>query len=87
MRPLFYDYPDEPKAWEIDDQYMFGPEYLVAPILHEGARQRTVYFPGAGEQLQWRHHFTGAMHAAGTSATVLAPLEQFPLFVRTLAAK
>ncbi len=32
MRPLFYDYPLDPEAWEVEDQYLFGPELLFAPL-------------------------------------------------------
>lgn len=36
MRPLFYDFPEDKAAWEIDDQYMFGPDILVAPVMYAG---------------------------------------------------
>ena len=39
MRPMFYDFPDDKKAWEIEEQYMFGPNLLVAPILYENQRE------------------------------------------------
>ena len=40
MRPLFYEFPDDPQAWEVDDTYLFGSRLLVAPILELGARTR-----------------------------------------------
>jgi alpha-D-xyloside xylohydrolase len=43
MRPLFVDFPDDPHAWVVEDQFLFGSELLVAPILSEGARSRTVF--------------------------------------------
>ena len=43
MRPLFYDFPEDVKCWETEDEYMFGPEILVAPILYEKQRERTLY--------------------------------------------
>ena len=46
MRPLFYDFPKDEKAWEIEDQYMFGSDIMVCPILYEGIREREVYLPG-----------------------------------------
>ena len=46
MRTLFYMYPDDPTAWEIQDEYLFGGDVLVAPILFEGQRSRRVYLPG-----------------------------------------
>ena len=45
MRPLFYDFPEDKKAWEVEDEYMFGPDVLVAPVLYEGIREREVYLP------------------------------------------
>ena len=80
-RPLFYDFPDDTQAWTVDDEYMFGPEYLVAPVLEMGARKRSVYFPG-GAGVAWKHHFTGAVHKGGSTAVVPAPLAEFPLFTR-----
>ncbi|KAI1822784.1 glycoside hydrolase family 31 protein [Xylaria intraflava] len=45
MRPLFYDFPDQRNLWDVSDEYMFGGRYLVAPILHEGQRERRVVLP------------------------------------------
>jgi alpha-D-xyloside xylohydrolase len=45
LRPLFLGFPDDPESWEIDDQYLFGDDILVAPVTIEGARQRRVYLP------------------------------------------
>jgi alpha-D-xyloside xylohydrolase len=46
MRPLFWHYPDEPQSWQVEDQYLFGEDILVAPVLHAGQRQREVWLPG-----------------------------------------
>ena len=45
MRPLFVDFPDDPRAWDVADQFMFGPSLLVAPVAWHGARERDVYLP------------------------------------------
>ena len=79
MRPLFYEFPDDPTSWLVEDAFMFGPTWLVAPILELGARSRWVYFPGA---TTWRHHFTGEVYRGGQNVSVPAPLAQFPLFAR-----
>ena len=78
MRPLFYDFPDDPKAWEIEDQYMFGSDILVAPILHADERERTLYLPKGS----WKHLFTGEVYEGGATVTVAAPLDQLPVFER-----
>jgi alpha-D-xyloside xylohydrolase len=82
MRPLFYDFPDDTAAAHIEDEFMFGPKYLVAPVLTMGARNRTVYFPGDPKSVVWRHHYTNASYIAGSSHIVPAPIDQFPLFTR-----
>ena len=78
MRPLFYDFPDDPKTWEIEDQYMFGSDILVAPILYADERERTLYLPKGS----WKHLFTGEVYEGGTAVTVAAPLDQLPVFER-----
>ncbi len=45
MRPLFWHYPDEPQSWQTEDQYLFGEDLLVAPVMHAGQRQRDVWLP------------------------------------------
>ncbi|MBD3346558.1 MAG: hypothetical protein GF401_16000 [Chitinivibrionales bacterium] len=42
MRPLFFDFPHDPIAWEIEDQFMFGPDIVVAPVLEKSAVKRKV---------------------------------------------
>jgi alpha-D-xyloside xylohydrolase len=44
-RALFIDYPEDPGAWLVDDEYLFGSSILVAPLLHENATGRDVYLP------------------------------------------
>ena len=45
MRPMFYQYPQDEVCWTLDDQYMFGPDILFAPILRQGQTARRVYLP------------------------------------------
>jgi len=79
MRPLFYDFPDDEKAWDNDDAYMFGEKYLVAPVMHAGLREREVYLP---EGAMWKEEFTGIIYGGGTTVNAQAPLEIMPVFVR-----
>lgn len=77
MRPLFLEYPDDRHAWQVDDQYFFGPRLLVAPVLEYGARRRDVYLP-VGET--WIDACTGESHAGGRIVACDAPLDRIPVF-------
>ena len=78
MRPLFVDFPGDPLAWRAEDQFLFGPDLLVAPVLEPGATARDVYLP-AGRS--WTEAATGARHAGGVSVTVALTLDRIPVFV------
>jgi alpha-D-xyloside xylohydrolase len=79
VRPLLLAFPDDEAAWEVEDQYMFGPDILVAPVTEFGARQRRVYLPAGAD---WTHTDSGRRHPGGGHVTVDAPLASIPLFVR-----
>ena len=79
MRPLLVDFPDDPQAWEIEDQFMFGADILVAPVLSEGLRSRSVYLP---DGLAWQNAWTGESYEGGQTLEADAPLEQIPVYVR-----
>lgn len=83
MRPLFFDFPDDPAAATVDDAFLFGPDLLVAPVLHAGATARRVYLPAGAT---WTNPWTRARHAGGITLEVEAPLDRIPLFVRDAAA-
>ena len=79
MRPLFYDFTDDPKAWTIEDSYLFGREILVAPVTEADARRREVYLPRGAS---WMNAWSGAAHEGGTFIYVDAPLGRPPVFLR-----
>ena len=79
MRPLLFDFPEDPEVWAVGDQYMFGPDLLVAPVVEYGARSRRVYLP---EGSRWTHAASGDTWAGGRWITVEAPLEEIPVFFR-----
>ena len=81
MRPLFFDFPSDPKAATVEDQFMWGPGYMVALVLDEGATERRVYFPAGAT---FTDHFTGVRYEGGANRSLLVPsLGYFPLFVVT----
>ncbi len=47
VRPLFFEFVDDEMAYSIEDQFMLGSKYLVAPVITEGAISRKIYFPKA----------------------------------------
>ena len=82
IRPLFYDFPRDKAAWETEDAYMFGPDYLVAPVLYEGLRERKVYLPPGA---MWTNAWTGESFEGGRIVTSPAPLDIIPVFCRDSA--
>jgi alpha-D-xyloside xylohydrolase len=79
FRPLFYDFPADERAWNIEDVYMFGPDVLVAPILFEGQRSREVYLPTGA---RWISHGNGRTFEGGQVVNEPAPLDHLPVFLR-----
>ncbi|MNW35624.1 Alpha-xylosidase [compost metagenome] len=79
MRPLFYDFDNDPRSWEVEDQYMFGPDLLVAPVVREGQRSRQVYLPAGAS---WKNAYSGDTVEGGCTIKVEAPLERIPLFLK-----
>jgi alpha-D-xyloside xylohydrolase len=78
VRPLLLEFPDDPVAARVDDQYLLGDRLLVAPVLEEGARSRRVYLPPGA----WVDHGTGERVEGGRFVRVDAPLDTVPLFHR-----
>jgi alpha-D-xyloside xylohydrolase len=79
MRPLFIDFPQDAECESIEDQFMFGPDILVAPVLLQGARERALYLP---DGTKWIDAQSGRVHAGGMRLTAAAPLDVIPVFLR-----
>ena len=76
LRTMFYEFPEDPRCWELTDQYMLGSRFLAAPILEADTFARQVYLPAG----TWRLTHTGEEYAGGRTVTVPAPLEEMPVF-------
>ena len=76
IRTMFYEFPEDPRCWETEDQYMFGSEYLVAPILHLNEFEREVYLPAG----RWEDIHTGELLEGGRTILAKAPLEIIPVY-------
>lgn len=77
QRPLFMHYEDDQEAYDIQTEYLFGQDMLVAPVYLEGADSRSVYLP----EDEWVHLFTGECYGGGTYE-VAAPIGYPPVFYR-----
>ena len=63
LRALFVEFPDDPGAWKVDDEYLFGSQILVAPLLESGITGRTVYLPeGKWIDYQTENVYEGGWH-------------------------
>ncbi|RHZ66040.1 hypothetical protein CDV55_107316 [Aspergillus turcosus] len=79
IRTLFYEFPEDQKAWEVETQYLFGSKYLVAPVLEAGQRKITVYLPVGASWKLWGEE---TARLGGQDVEVACPIETMPVFVR-----
>jgi alpha-glucosidase (family GH31 glycosyl hydrolase) len=93
MRHLALTHPDDPEAVARDDEFMFGPNLLAAPVIAEGATERSAYLPSGRWVDLWRsvdyREGSGSLSLGdaetlegGEEVTVPAPLDEIPLFAR-----
>ena len=96
MRPLFLEFPEDGATWDRDDEFMWGRDLLVAPVLKEVVLEREVYLPPG----QWYDFATGILipaakpaatkagdetamaQTAGQTVTVPVTISTLPLYVR-----
>ena len=79
MRGLVMDFAADSAAWNVADEYMFGPAFLVAPVTEYKARSRKVYLPAGAT---WFDFYSGRSMRGGQTIDAPAPYERMPLFVR-----
>ena len=79
IRPLFYNFPGDKHAWEVEDEFFLGDDILVAPILWENQREREVYLPAG---CRWRNLNDGSVAEGGQTISCAAPLSEIPVFIR-----
>jgi alpha-D-xyloside xylohydrolase len=92
LRMLPFDFRHDMAAYNVDDEYMFGPAFLVCPVtkpmyfaansvpLQGVEKTRPVYLPSGSD---WYDFWTGKRYAGGQTISADAPLETMPLFVRS----
>lgn len=84
IKPLFYCFSQDAKAWEVEDEYLFGEELLVAPVYQAGVRSRTVYLP---QGARWQNVWTNVWYEGGQTVEAEAPLHVIPLFAKSSEIK
>lgn len=77
MRAMALEYPNDPRAVAIDDQFLLGSEILIAPVLTPGAAEREVYLPDG----DWWNLWSGEPSASGWIAAP-APPHRIPVYIR-----
>ena len=92
LRVLSFDFRHDPNVYDIGDEYMFGPAFLVCPVtkpmyfaansvpLKEVEKTRSVYLPSGND---WYDFWTGKRYSGGQTISADAPLETMPLYVRS----
>ncbi|WP_026504559.1 glycoside hydrolase family 31 protein [Butyrivibrio sp. NC3005] len=78
IRAMFYEFPEDEKCWNIQDQYFFGDEYLVCPVVEENVRERTVYLPEG----KWEDIRDGRVYEGNGVITASAPIDSIPVYKR-----
>ena len=78
MRALVFDYIDDKRVYNIEDEYFFGRFLLVAPVIEEGQRQREIYLPEG----EWIDFWDGAKYNGQQYIRYLCNLDKIPVFIK-----
>ena len=78
MRPLFLDFPDDENVAKLNDEFLFGDDLLVAPVLFQGATDREIYLPKG----DWFDFWTGNKFVGGRTIQQPVTIDSIPIFVR-----
>jgi alpha-D-xyloside xylohydrolase len=79
IRALYMDFANDKKALDIDNQYMFGKSFLVAPVTEKGAKEQAVYLPAGAI---WYDFWTNETTEGGKTVNRAIPLDIMPLYVK-----
>ncbi|MFN2464035.1 MAG: TIM-barrel domain-containing protein [Candidatus Dormibacteria bacterium] len=78
LRGMMIEFPEDPTAWVLSDQYLLGDSLLCAPVIEAGATSRRVYLPDG----HWYDWWSGARYEGSGWIEVEAPLERWPVLQR-----
>ncbi|MGS2744988.1 alpha-glucosidase [Halomonas sp. LS-001] len=79
QRALFLHFENDPNCYDIQDQYLLGPDLLVAPVHQAGRQDWSAYLP---KDAEWVHLWSGERYVGGQHVTVAAPIGKPPVFYR-----
>lgn len=79
VRPLFFDFAQDDVVYDVEDQFMFGPDIMVAPIYEYKKRSREVYLPSG---TKWINAYTKECFDGNQTINVVAPIEYIPVFLK-----
>ena len=80
MRPLVFDFADDPEALQQKYEYMFGPELLISPVTEPGVKEWNTYLPK--NKGGWKDQRTGLVYEGGQTVTTPVDKAHIPVFVR-----
>ena len=80
MRPLVFDFANDPEALKQKYEYMFGPELLISPVTEAGVSEWPTYLPK--NEGGWRDYRTGQHYEGGQTVTTKVDKAHIPVFVR-----
>lgn len=78
MKALVMEYQEDKNVYHVDDQYLFGDDLLVCPVVTKGAKTRTVYLPEG----KWFDYWTGRPYEGKQYIHVATPLDVLPIFAK-----
>lgn len=79
MHPLLFEYPQDRESWNIDDEYLVGPNLLVAPVMSKDTFSRELYLPAGND---WVDFWSDRVYSGGQRIKIDAPIDVLPLFAR-----
>jgi len=79
MRLLAFDFPEDTNVLDCKDQFMYGPAFLICPVLEAGAISRQVYLPAGQKWIDFR---TGNEYTGGVTMVAEAPANHIPIYIR-----
>jgi len=79
VRPLLFEYPQDLASWGVEDQYLVGPDLLVAPVMTQDRFAREVYLPAGSE---WVDFWSDRIYSGGQKINYQAPIDVLPMLAR-----